>query len=199
MTKSDSLDNITLDSDDIRTIERIENNYNNHKKNNLQIGGEYKLEKNIERLFDCYVLSKNQIGGWNDNINTKIETRLNKKIAELIINKNYFNVLTHLEGGIMDTTKIENDIKMAFYDYIKKIINTKLIDQLKTYLEKIDIKKMIADYINKQIESVTKGAVNAVSNVTQGVAKGATDLHKGATDLTNKALGAVGNLFQPKK
>jgi hypothetical protein len=38
MSYSDSLDNITLDSDDILTIERFENNYYNHKNNVLQIG-----------------------------------------------------------------------------------------------------------------------------------------------------------------
>lgn len=43
--KSDSLDNISLDSDDIRSIERFENNYYNHKNNILQNGGSNKLKK----------------------------------------------------------------------------------------------------------------------------------------------------------
>jgi hypothetical protein len=94
MIKSDSLDNITLDSDDIKTIERFENNYYNHK-NKLQNGGNNKLENNIVRLFNCYLLSQNQIGGgYNGNLTNTIQTRLDNKIAELIIHSNY------LEGGV---------------------------------------------------------------------------------------------------
>jgi hypothetical protein len=50
MSYSDSLDNITLDSDDILTIERFENNYYNHKNNVLQIGGNIIEEKFKEML-----------------------------------------------------------------------------------------------------------------------------------------------------
>jgi ribosomal protein S24E len=39
MIESDSLDRITLDSDDVRTLERFENNYYNHKNNIMQKGG----------------------------------------------------------------------------------------------------------------------------------------------------------------
>ena len=39
MIETDSLDHITLDSDDIQTIERFKNNYYNHKKNVSQNGG----------------------------------------------------------------------------------------------------------------------------------------------------------------
>ena len=101
MTKSDSLDNITLDSDDIKTIKRFENNYYNHKKNILQYGGsDNKLEKNIVRLFTCYLLSQNQIGGGKkSNLTNIIKTRLDNKIIELIVHNNYFNVLNDLEGG----------------------------------------------------------------------------------------------------
>ena len=54
MSYSDSLDNITLDSDDILTIERFENNYYNHKNNVLQIGGVYTIEKinfQLQKIF----------------------------------------------------------------------------------------------------------------------------------------------------
>jgi hypothetical protein len=44
MINSDSLDYITLDTSDILTIERFENNYYNHKKNILQNGG-FNIEK----------------------------------------------------------------------------------------------------------------------------------------------------------
>ena len=89
MTKSDSLDNITLDSDDILTIERFENNYYNHKNNIIQNGGSYnnKLVKNIERLHNCYVLSLNQNGGQNNELSIIIKNKLDKKNAELMIYK----------------------------------------------------------------------------------------------------------------
>jgi hypothetical protein len=48
-----------------------------------------KLETNIIRLFNCYVLSQNQ----NDKLSYKIKKRLNNKFGELII---YYN---NLEGG----------------------------------------------------------------------------------------------------
>jgi len=50
MSYSDSLDNITLDSDNILTIERFENNYYNHKNNVLQIGGVYTFEQINDQL-----------------------------------------------------------------------------------------------------------------------------------------------------
>jgi hypothetical protein len=49
MSYSDSLDNITLDSDDILTIERFENNYYNHKNNVLQIGGNI-IEEEFKKM-----------------------------------------------------------------------------------------------------------------------------------------------------
>ena len=52
-----------------------------------------KLEKNIVRLFKCYVLSKNQNGGNNNELSHKIKKKLNKKITELIT---YYD---NLEGG----------------------------------------------------------------------------------------------------
>ena len=56
MSYSDSLDNITLDSDDILTIERFENNYYNHKNNVLQIGGNIIEDKFKEMLI--YIIIK---------------------------------------------------------------------------------------------------------------------------------------------
>ena len=88
MTESDTLDHITLDSDDILTIERFENNYYNHTNKLLQKGGKdtNKLKKNIIRLYNCYVLSQNQN---QDELSYKIKRRLNKKLDEL----------KNLEGG----------------------------------------------------------------------------------------------------
>jgi hypothetical protein len=84
MTKSDSLDNITLDSDELRTIERFENNYHDYNKNKLQNGGNEisKRVKNINRLYNCYVLSYNQNGG-DDKLTNIIKSRFDKKILEL--------------------------------------------------------------------------------------------------------------------
>jgi hypothetical protein len=60
MSYSDSLDNITLDSDDILTIERFENNYYNHKNNVLQIGGniiEEEFKKHLLAIF-MFIIEK---------------------------------------------------------------------------------------------------------------------------------------------
>jgi hypothetical protein len=85
MTKSDSLDNITLDSDEIRNIERFENNYYNHKKHILQNGGTKpnKLVKDILKLNNYYLLSLQQNGGGDVELTAKIKTKLDNKIAEL--------------------------------------------------------------------------------------------------------------------
>jgi hypothetical protein len=99
MTESDTLDHITLDSDNILSIERFENNYYNHKNklSQNQNGGNdtYKLKKNIRRLYNCYVLSQNLN---QDKMSSKIKKRLDKKLYEL----------KFLEGGgklIIDITK----------------------------------------------------------------------------------------------
>ena len=81
MIESDSLDRITINSNDILTFE---NNYYNRKNNN-------KLEKNIIRLFNSYLLSQNQNGGNDNNLSSQIKKRLYKKIVEL--GKNF------IEGG----------------------------------------------------------------------------------------------------
>ena len=49
MTKIDSLDNITLDSDELRSIERFENNYYNHKNNIIQNGGVFNPEQDMKK------------------------------------------------------------------------------------------------------------------------------------------------------
>jgi hypothetical protein len=174
MTKSDSLDNITLDSDDIRTIERFENNYYNRKNNVLQNGDSKKLVKNIVRLYNCYLLSQNQNGG----LSSQIKTKLDKKIAELIV-YNY-----DLEGGVAIEDRIKNSLESLVNDSIMPFI-VKQIDQnsihtiienfLKTqdlnkYIEKIiidHIKPAIIDFINKQeinVAEISQQASNCVWN-----------------------------------
>jgi hypothetical protein len=133
MIKSDSLDHITLDSADIQSIERFENNYYNHKNNLLQNGGNIqKLEKNIARLYNCYVLSQNQN---QYELSSKIKRRLNKKITEL----------NELEGGGYFIT-----IKEFLKKKIKNRIEEKIIPFIEEKIEKIDIKKQIITLINNQ-------------------------------------------------
>jgi hypothetical protein len=177
MTKTDSLDNITLDSDEIRTIERFENNYYNHKKNPFQNGGIYKLEKNIGRLFECYILSQNQIGGGDIKLTNSIENKLNKNIIKLILQKNLIN----LEGG-MSLEELENNIKTSAVNILTK--------NATTLLQSLNFRQIISNYVNNKVAELTKGFTNTVNNV----AKGATDLHKDAVKIGNQALGVVGNI-----
>jgi hypothetical protein len=65
-------------SNDIQNIEKLINNYYNNYL--LQNGGNNKLEKNIVRLYNCYVLSQNQN---QDKLSLQIKTRLDNKITEL--------------------------------------------------------------------------------------------------------------------
>jgi len=136
--KSDSLDNISLDSDDIRSIERFENNYYNHKNNILQNGGSNKLEKNIVRLFNCYVLSLNQNGGAiiHDDLSSQIKQRLNKKIVEL---SNDF-----IGGGILDIFLSDSYIKDQIINKINK--NKNKDDIIKGIIMSLD--KVILEEIN---------------------------------------------------
>jgi len=124
MTISDSLDNITLDSNDIQSIERFENNYFNYKKNIIQNGGidKEKLNKNIQRLYNCYVLSQNLSGGVNNKLSLQIKNRLDKKTTEL----------KNLEGGdaviipflIVIGLKILNDLTNSFVaKLIENLVN----------------------------------------------------------------------------
>jgi hypothetical protein len=197
MTKSDSLDNITLDSDDIQTIERFENNYYNHKTNILQNGGSNKLEKNIERLYNCYVLSQNQNGGDNNNeLSSQIKTKLDKKIGELIVH-NY-----DLEGGVTDENgqKIKNflinninastpfiqkqlniiDIKQKILDLlktrnldhdIKNILLYQIKPAIKDFIKELQLAKMYEEYTNKCRETAAIVAENRDTGYGPGLVK----------------------------
>jgi hypothetical protein len=103
-----TLDNITLDSADIQTIERFENNYYNHKNKLLQ------NEKNIIRLFNCFILSQNQN---QDELSHKIKKRFNKKFMEL----------KNLEGG--------GGINAVIINGLKKILNPEY-NKLDSFLDK---------------------------------------------------------------
>ena len=130
MIKSDSLDHITLDSANIQSIERFENNYYNHKNNLLQNGGNIqKLEKNIVRLYNCYVLSQNQK---QDELSSKIKRRLDKKM-ETINN-------VYIGGDTMDKIKLFFATTGQIKDGIIKSIDNnknKIIDSIITALKKV--------------------------------------------------------------
>ena len=99
MLESNFLDQISINSYDILTIERLKNNGGNNKK----------LKKNIVRLYNCYVLSQNQN---QDNLSFQIKKRLNNKIAEL----------NELEGG-----GILLKLQIFLKDTIKDTIQNKII------------------------------------------------------------------------
>lgn len=70
----------------------------------------HSLEKNIVRLYNCYVLSQNQNGG-NDELSFIIKKRLDKKIVEL----------KNLEGGTFN----EETIKIKLVELIlQQLANT---------------------------------------------------------------------------
>ena len=119
MSNSNSLDNISLNSDDFKSIHRFENDYYNYKiKKYIQIGGKNKLN-NIERLLICYLISKNQTGG--DSILTnKIRTKINNKI---------FN---NLEGGIF--LDIHKNLSSLELPNISKSVSDFIINTLKACL-----------------------------------------------------------------
>ena len=110
-----------VNSDKITNIERFEKKYYNHTKKMIQNGGNSninKLNKNIQRLYNCYVLSQNQNGGVDNELSLQIKKRLDKKIAEL----------NELEGGLLDIkayiTNIFGNEKSINIDTLKKRILT---------------------------------------------------------------------------
>jgi hypothetical protein len=137
--KSDSLDNISLDSDDIRTIERFENNYYNRKNNILQNGGSNKLEKNIVRLFNCYVLSLNQNGGAiiHDDLSSQIKQRLNKKIVELSNDFIGGYIFNRIFLNFASDKRIKDEIIKEITSY-KDVIIQGIITSLETVILEIN-------------------------------------------------------------
>ena len=94
----------------------------------------YSLEKNIVRLYNCYVLSQNQ----NDKLSYKIKKRLNKKIVELA---NDF--IGGADGWLWNSPeKTDTDINS---DTVGKYIKNKLKHIITTIIQPIIIKS-IDDY-----------------------------------------------------
>ena len=171
MSNSDSLDNISLNSDELRSIQRFENDYYNYKiKKNTQIGGKNKLN-NTERLIVCYLLSKNQTGG--DSILTnKIKDRLNNKIIK------------NLEGGISD------GISKNISEFIIKTLLTE-IEKMKPVLENT-IKKQIDGILNQPAKIAENMAKNA-TNFTENLASSVTSLFGSPNPPDNTVLVSANN------
>jgi methionine synthase II (cobalamin-independent) len=169
MIKSDSLDYITLDSYEIKDIENFENNYYNHKNYLLsqnQNGGNIeKLEKNIVRLYNCYVLSKNQN---QYKLSSKIKRKLNKKLDEL--NNDYLGgeswvnfALRNLasneqikEGIIINLDNQKQEIIDGITEALKYVVNDiddNKIKYLKKILEGPDDNKEYKNWLNEQIKN----------------------------------------------
>jgi hypothetical protein len=157
MTKSDSLDNITLDSDEIKDIERFENNYYNRKNNVLQNGGSNKLVKNIVRLSNCYLLSQNQNGGDNNNdgLTTQIKKRLDKKIAELIV-YNY-----DLEGGLIVLPELASTVAAVTLSGLA----TEIIQVVNNPANKHDIHGAIIRVLERYFKDVPNVVFKALSGL----------------------------------
>ena len=168
MSESDSLDHITLDSDDILTIERFENNYYNHKKNIIQNGGNNnkKLENNIIRLYNCYVLSENQ-----DKLSLQIKKRLDNKIVELANNliggRPWFWVNNdHSESKLELESKPELESKSELD--IKSELESKSELDIKSELEsksELDIKSELESNLVKQSDFVGQIIKNKLKKI----------------------------------
>jgi hypothetical protein len=185
MTKSDSLDHITLDSYEIKNIENFEKNYYNHKNNIIQKGGNNKLEKNILRLYNCFILSKNQNGG-NDNLSLQIKKKLDKKINKLANN---------LIGGKKEEDKKEEDIISSnnsqitnmLIAYIKKILSdeeiktniTTLLNNKEIYSNIKIISDWLTEYNNKPIIIfIIDNIIDNITNMLKSYIKDKSNIDK---------------------
>jgi hypothetical protein len=112
----------------------------------------HSLEKNIVRLYNCYVLSQNQ----NDKLSYKIKKRLNKKIVELA---NDF--IGGGKGWLWNSPENEKTDTDINSDTIGKYIKNKLKDIITTIIQPIiiksiddnkdNLKKIITDNIQSNI------------------------------------------------
>jgi hypothetical protein len=149
-----TLDNITLDSADIQTIERFENNYYNHKNKLLQ------NEKNIIRLYNCFILSQNQN---QDELSHKIKKRFNKKFVEL----------KNLEGGVINAVIIKG-LKTILNPEYKKLDS--FLDKSLEILKMNSIKTVFKDIMNNpRLKTIIQiniiKIVKILNNITLETAK----------------------------
>jgi hypothetical protein len=158
-----TLDNITLDSADIQTIERFENNYYNHKNKLLQ------NEKNIIRLYNCFILSQNQN---QDELSHKIKKRFNKKFVEL----------KNLEGGVINGVIIQGLKKILNPEYKKldsfldKSLEILKMNSIKTVFKKIMNNPNLKTIILNNISTIVK----ILNNITLETAT--LPIHQMTTD-----------------
>lgn len=212
MTKSNLLDHITLDSYEIKNIENFEKNYYNHKNNTLQNGGNNnKLEKNIIRLYNCYVLSQNQNGGNNNNLSLLIKKRLDKKIDKLA--NNLIGGVAGINNGMISDKLIEyikNEIlpkiSTDIIPEISKWLNEKdNVEAIKTIIIQNIIPKIpnIIQYINPEqiintmVNNAPRAAANAIGNVA--VRTATSGVSAASSTVSNILSGTVGRIFTKKK
>jgi hypothetical protein len=191
MTKSDSLDNITLDSYEIKNIENFEKNYYNHKNNRLQNGGNNnKLEKNIIRLYNCYVLSQNQNGGNKNNLSLQIKKRFDKKIDILTNN---------LIGGVggINNGMISDKLKEYIKDNILPKIKTEIIPEISKWLNEESnvnaIKTIIETHIIPQIPNIINhiNPEQIINTMVSNAPRAAADALGNAAASGASAVGSV--------
>jgi hypothetical protein len=159
-----------VNSDKITNIERFEKKYYNHTKKMIQNGGNansnvntYKLNKNIQRLYNCYVLSQNQNGGdiIDYELSSQIKQRLDKKITELIVYKKYLKDLEDLEGGDRDKEIKEQLLILIFNEIDKNHIKNEINKQFTQEL----LQKILQIDDNNIINNILKNIKLDISNI----------------------------------
>ena len=186
-------------NDNLQTIEKLINNYYNN--NLLQKGGNNKLDKNIVRLYNCYVLSQNQN---QDKLSLQIKTRLDNKIIKLADEliggeevgevKEKGKAIKGYLWGEYESDSIEKATKES--DSIEKVTKesdsiektTKESDSIEKTASNSDliekatkesdllgnyIKKILIDYINKLKLNTTQITINSASSLAN-IAKNST-------------------------
>ena len=180
--------NYRLDSNDIRNIERFENKYYNQKKM-VQNGGSTdtnKLNKNIQRLYNCYILLQNQNGGADNELSLQIKKRLNKKITEL----------NELEGGtIQALSKILSDLNIFKNDLSRLFDNNKTIDvnKLHDYIRSTSNNMNLNTYLFNAISSNTNKKSYTEDELKQLI--DSFDINKSLTN-TDNFLNQTGDFLQ---
>ena len=164
MIETDSLDHITLDSDDIQTIERFKNNYYNHNKNLLQNGGNDNDNNKLKRLFNCYILSLNQNGGKDNKLSSQIKKKLDKKLKNYYIGEGGVDPLTI--GVFLGFAFVTHIIGITVNDILKLIAET---DKIGNKITKQEKNKMLKEGIPKILKNNFIDLPNGMINLPQNI------------------------------
>lgn len=161
----------------------MKKNYYNHKNNIIQKGGNNKLEKNILRLYNCFILSKNQNGG-NDNLSLQIK----KKLANNLI------------GGIIKEEDIissnNGQITNMLIAYIRKILSDEEIKtNITTLLNNKEIYsniKIISDWLTEDnnkpiIIFIIDNIIDNITNMLKSYLEDKSKIEKIISMLDNES------------